>query len=96
MKYKTAQFYLSLENNKIKEYEDELEKLVKIDSKWNNKWSSSLSFSWLFGNGHEVINYRVKYLLSQLKKSLARAKKHQKQIDELKQNYELILNRKGS
>ncbi|GBC02867.1 hypothetical protein RclHR1_04870010 [Rhizophagus clarus] len=96
MKYKTAQFYLSLENNKIKEYEDELKKLVKIDSKWNNKWSSSLSFSWLFGNGHEVINHRVKFLLSQLKKSLARAKKHQKQIDELKQNYELILNRKGN
>lgn len=96
MKYKTAQYYLTLENSKIKEYEDELEKLVKIDSKWNNKWSSRWSFSWLFGNGHEVINHRVKFLLLQLKKSLARAKKHQKQIDELKHNYELILNRKGS
>ncbi|RGB42129.1 RNA12 domain-containing protein [Rhizophagus diaphanus] len=95
MKYKTAQYYLTLENSRIKEYEDELEKLVKIDSKWNNKWSSRWSFSWLFGNGHEVINHRVKFLLLQLKKSLARAKKHQKQIDELKQNYELILNRKG-
>ncbi|RIA92615.1 RNA12 protein [Glomus cerebriforme] len=95
MKYKTAQYYLLLENKKIKEYEDELEKLVKIDSKWNNKWSSKWSFKWLFGNGHEVIDYRVKYLLLLLKKSLVRAKNHQKQIDELKQNYELILNRKG-
>jgi len=90
MKCKTAQYNLSLENNKIKEYENELEKLVKIDRNWHNE-----SFHWWwFGSGRESINLRIKFLLSQLKKSLTRAKKYQKQIDELKQTYESILNEK--
>jgi len=88
MKYKTAQYNLSLENFKIKEYEYELEKLVKIDRNWNNK-----SFGWWwFGSSRDVIDFRIKFLLSKLKISLARSKKYQRQIDELKQIYESTLN----
>ncbi len=78
MELQTAQYLLSFENNKIKKYEDELEKLgslfVKIDGKW------------LFGNGYvpETIEHRVKFLLSLLKKSHVRTEAYQKQIEEFK------------
>ncbi|CAG8521540.1 7567_t:CDS:10 [Funneliformis caledonium] len=78
MELQTTQHLLSLENNKIKKYEDELEKLgslfVKIDGKW------------LFGNGNvpETVDHRVKFLLSLLKKSHVRTEAYQKQIEELR------------
>jgi len=78
MELQTTQYLLSLENDKIKKYEDELEKLgslfVKIDGKW------------LFGSGHvpETVDHRVKFLLSLLKKSHVLVEGYQKQIEQLK------------
>ncbi|GBC02865.1 hypothetical protein RclHR1_04870008 [Rhizophagus clarus] len=78
MDLQTAEYLLSLENNKIKKYEDELEKLGSLFVKTDGKW--------LFGSGHvpEPIEHRVKFLLSLLKKRHIRAEEHQKRIEELK------------
>jgi len=78
MELQTAEYLLSLENSKIKKYEDELEKLGSLFVKTDGKW--------LFGSGHvpETVEHRVKFLLSLLKKRHVRAEECQKQIEELK------------
>jgi hypothetical protein len=78
MELQTAEYLLSLENNKIKKYEDELEKLGTLFVKTDGKW--------LFGSGHvpEPVEHRVKFLLSLLKKRHIRAEEYQNRIEELK------------
>ncbi|CAB4389502.1 unnamed protein product [Rhizophagus irregularis] len=78
MELQTAEYLLSIENNKIKKFEDELEKLGSLFVKTDGKW--------LFGSGHvpEPVEHRVKFLLSLLKKRHIRAEEYQKQIEELK------------